>query len=113
MPEVLSLSSACARAGVAVGDRFTLAEVAAVLGLPLPTLRRLVRSRALSIVRFTARGGFVLADDLADGSPAFLSSLTRGTLPVERGDLTASNEERAFPAKRHARTENQNEPEPA
>ena len=79
MPEVLSLSSACARAGVAVGDRFTLAEVAAVLGLPLPTLRRLVRSRALPIVRFTARGGFVLADDLAAFISRAYTANTRAT----------------------------------
>lgn len=65
MPVLLTLESACARAGVPVADRFDLRTTGRVLDLPIGVIRRLTRTGQLPAVRYTAKRAFVLADDLA------------------------------------------------
>lgn len=59
------LSQACDAAGVPQTDRFTLPDVARILGVPAPVVRGWVKAGRLPCLAYSRRTRFVMAADLA------------------------------------------------
>jgi predicted site-specific integrase-resolvase len=59
------LTAACNNAGIPQTDRFTLPDVARILGVPAPVVRGWVKAGRLPCLAYSRRTRFVLASDLA------------------------------------------------